>query len=125
MKQHSQKNILRQTIQNLIFDILVLLDQNSLIIGLESTAHYGDNLVRFLISRNFKVYNLTPIKTSFTRNNNVLKTNTDKVNNFVIAKTLIMQDSLKFITLKVLEYTKLKEHYRFRQKTVKHRTRLK
>ena len=26
-------------------------DKNSLIIGLESTAHYGDNLVRFLVTR--------------------------------------------------------------------------
>lgn len=31
------------------------LDPDSIIIGLESTAHYGDNLVRFLITRNYKV----------------------------------------------------------------------
>ena len=27
-------------------------DKNSLIIGLESTAHYGDNLVRYLVTQN-------------------------------------------------------------------------
>ena len=40
-------------------------DQNSIIIGLESTAHYGDNLVRFLISKDFKVCVLNPIQGFF------------------------------------------------------------
>lgn len=38
----------------LLLSKLAPLDQNSIIIGLESTAHYGDNLVRFLISKDFK-----------------------------------------------------------------------
>lgn len=59
------------------------------------------------------------------RKNNVCKTKTDKVDTFVIAKTLTMQDSLRFITLKDLDYIKLKELGRFRQKTRKQRTRLK
>ena len=49
---------------------------------------------------------------------------TDKVYTFVIAKILMMQDSLRFITLKDLDYIELKELGRFRQKTVKQRTRL-
>ena len=101
------------------------LDQNSIIIALESTAHYGDNLVRFLISKGFKVCGLNPIQTSFMRKNNVRKTKTDKVDTFVIAKTLMMQDSLRFTTLKDLDYIELKELGRFRQKTIKQRTRLK
>ena len=36
------------------------LEQNSSIIGLESTAHYGDNLVRFLINKDLKVCVLKP-----------------------------------------------------------------
>ena len=32
----------------LLLSKLAPLDQHSIIIGLESTAHYGDNLVRFL-----------------------------------------------------------------------------
>lgn len=31
------------------------LDPDSIIIGLNSTAHYGDNLIRFLITKNYKV----------------------------------------------------------------------
>ncbi len=40
----------------LLLSKLAPLDQNSIIIGLESTAHYGDNLVRFLISKDFKAF---------------------------------------------------------------------
>ena len=53
------------------------LDPGSIIMGLESTAHYGDNLVRFLITRNYKVCVLNPIKTSTMRKNNVRKTKSD------------------------------------------------
>ena len=31
------------------------LDKDSIIIGLESTAHYGDNLVRYLVACNYKM----------------------------------------------------------------------
>ena len=41
---------------------------------------------------------LNPIKTCQMRKNNVRKTKTDKVDTFVIAKTLMMQDDLRFIT---------------------------
>ena len=109
----------------LLLSKLAPLDQNSIIIGLESTAHYGDNLVRFLISKGFKVCVLNPIQTSSMRKNNVRKTKTDKVDTFVIAKTLMMQDSLRFIILDDLDYIELKELGRFRQKLVKQRTRLK
>jgi transposase len=45
----------------LLLSKLTPLDQNSTIIVLESTAHYGDNLVRFLISKEFKVCILSPL----------------------------------------------------------------
>ena len=109
----------------LLLSKLAPLDQNSIIIGLESTAHYGDNLVRFLISKGFKVCVLNPIQTSSMPKNNVRKTKTDKIDTFVIAKTLMMQDSLRFMTLDDLDYIELKELGRFRQKLVKQRTRLK
>ena len=51
----------------LLLSKLAPLDQNSIIIGLESTAHYGDSLVRFLISKDFKVCVLNPIQTSSMR----------------------------------------------------------
>ena len=104
----------------LLLSKLAPLDQHSIIIGLESTAHYGDNLVRFLITKDFKVCVLNPLSTSAMRKNNVRKTKTDKVDTFVIAKTLMMQDSLRFFTLEDLDYIELKELGRFRQKLVKY-----
>ena len=110
---------------SLLVSNLNTLDQNSIVIGLESTAHYGNNLVRYLISMGYKVCVLNPIKTSVMRKNNIRKTKTDKVDTFLIAKTLMIQDSLKFITLEDLDYIELKELGRFHQKTIKQRTRLK
>ena len=59
------------------------------------------------------------------RKNNIRKTKTDKVDTFIIAKTLMMQDSLRFVTYSDLDLMDLKTLGRFRQKTVKQRTRLK
>ena len=100
-------------------------DKNSIIIGLESTAHYGDNLVRYLVTGNYKVCVLNPIKTSVMRKNNIRKTKTDKVDTTIICKTLMMQESLRFVTFYDLDLMNLKTLGRFRQKTIKQRTRLK
>lgn len=88
-------------------------------------AHYGDNLVRYLVAELYKVCVLNPIKTSQMRKNNIRKTKTDKVDTYVIAKTLMMQDYLRFISFYDLDLMDLKELGRFRQKTIKQRTRLK
>ena len=109
----------------LLISKLESFDKNSLIIGLESTAHYGDNLVRYLVAGNYKVCVLNPIKTSTMRKNNVRKTKTDKVDTYIICKTLMMQDSLRFVTYYDLDLMDLKALGRFRQKSIKQRTRLK
>ena len=98
---------------------------NRIIIGLESTAHYSDNLVQYLVAYNYKVCVLNPIKTSTMRKNNIRKTKTDKVDTYIICKTLMMQESLRFVTFYELNLMALKALGRFRQKTIKQRTRLK
>jgi len=100
-------------------------EDDSIIIGLESTAHYGDNLVRYLVACNYNVCVLNPIKTSVMRKDNIRKTKTDKVDIFIIAKTLMMQDSYRFVSFYDLDLMDLKQLGRFRQKTIKQRTRLK
>ena len=52
------------------------------IIGPHSTAHYSDNLVRFLVSSGYKVCLINPIQTSVMRRNNIRKTKTDSVDTF-------------------------------------------
>lgn len=59
------------------------------------------------------------------RKNNVRKTKTDKVDTYIICKTLMMQDSLRFVTYYDLDLMDLKALGRFRHKTIKQRTRLK
>ena len=100
-------------------------DPDGIIIGLESTAHYGDNLIRYLVASSFNVCVLNPIQTSALRKNNIRKTKTDKVDTFLIAKTLLMQPSLRFVSFYDLDLMDLKALGRFRQKTIKQRTRLK
>lgn len=99
-------------------------DKDSLIIGLESTAHYGNNLLAFLVPKGFHVCLINPIQTSTMRRNNIRKTKTDKVDTFIICKTLMMQPH-RFVTLYDIALMQLKNLGRFRQKTVKQRTRLK
>ena len=101
------------------------LPDDSFIIGLESTAHYGDNLVRYLVNQGHKVCIINPIQTASLRKNNIRKTKTDKVDTFLIAKTLMLQESHRFITFEDINLIDLKALGRFRQKSLKQRTRLK
>nr|WP_297183919.1 IS110 family transposase [uncultured Phocaeicola sp.] len=100
-------------------------EDDNIIIGLESTAQYGDNLVRYLVACNYNVCVLNPIKTSVMRKDNIRKTKTDKVDTFIIAKTLMLQTSYRFVSFYDLDLMVLKQLGRFRQKTIKQRTRLK
>jgi len=98
--------------------------KDELIIGLESTAHYGNNLLSFLVPKGYKVVMINPIQTSTMRKNNIRKTKTDRVDTLVICKTLMLQPH-RFVSLYDLGIIQLKNLGRFRQKVVKQRTRLK
>lgn len=67
-----------------LLSALASYDRSSLIIGLESTAHYTDNLVEFLVSKRYQVCVINPIQASTMRKNNIRKTKTDKVDTLVI-----------------------------------------
>ncbi len=100
-------------------------EKESIIIGLESTAHYGNNLVFFLVSKGFNVCVINPIQTATLRKNNIRKTKTDKVDTFLIAKAVALMSHPRFVTLYDIAVMQLKDLGRFRQKIVKQRTRLK
>ena len=82
-------------------------DREQLLIGLESTAHYGNNLVEFLFAKGYHFCVLNPIQTSVMRKKNIRNTKTDKVDTFVIAKTL-MQDEHRLFEKQDLDYLHLK-----------------
>lgn len=100
-------------------------DKDSTIIGLESTAHYGNNLVSFLVSKDFNVCVLNPIQTSSLRKNRIRKIKTDKVDTLVIAKAVALMENPRFVTLYDIALMQLKNLGRFRLKLVKQRTRTK
>ncbi len=110
---------------SLSFSKLESISNDKNIISLESTAHYGDNLVQYLVAVYYKKCVLNPIKTSTMRKNNIHKTKTDKVDTYIIAKTLMLQESFSFVTFYNLDLMDLKQLGCFRQKTIKQRTRLK
>lgn len=63
-----------------------------LLIGLEATAHYGENLIQFLFQNGFKVALLNPLQTAAFRKNNIRKTKTDKIDALIIIKVLLFED---------------------------------
>ena len=99
-------------------------EKDNVIIGLESTAHYGNNLLMFLVPKGYKVCLINPIQTATLRKNNIRKTKTDSVDTYIIAKALMIND-YRFVTLQDLGLMQLKNLGKFRQKIVKRRTRLK
>lgn len=100
------------------------MQKDDLIIGLESTAHYGNNLVVFLFNRGFNIAVINPIQTSAMRKNNIRKTKTDKVDALLVAKTLILSN-FRLVSNQDIELLKLKDLCRFRQKLIKARTTVK
>lgn len=64
------------------------LDKTKILIGLESTAHYGENIISYLFNLNFKIGLINPIQTANLRRSNIRKTKNDKVDTKIIIKAL-------------------------------------
>lgn len=96
----------------LILSKLTAFEKDSLIIGMESTAHYGENLICFVFSRGFHLCVINPIQTATMRKTNIRKTKTDSVDTYVIIKALMMNQYRHF-TKRDFETLKLKNLCRF------------
>lgn len=94
------------------------LEDDNFFIGLESPTHYGDNLVRYPVANYYKVCVLNPIKISTMCKNNIRKTKICKVDTYIIAKTLIMQDFFRFVAYYDLDLMILKQLGRFHQENL-------
>ena len=96
-------------------------------IGMESTGHYGDNLLRYLYEKGFTVYLMNPKLTSDIRKSTSLrKTKTDKVDCKSIAKIVRdHREELTPFTIKSYHISELKSLTRYRQNLVNDRSRLK
>ena len=108
----------------MLLSILSSFDKDSIIIVLESTVHYGNNLLMLLVPKWYKAVIINPIHTSILWKNNIHRTKTDNVNTFIISKALIMNKHW-FITIQNLALMPLNILCLFRQNIVKKRTGLK
>ena len=100
------------------------LPKEDILIGMESTAHYSENLTSFLFTRGFKICIINPIQTSSLRKSNIRKTKTDSVDTYLIIKALSL-NHYRLYTERDYDSLQLKNLCRFRQKLMKARTKVK
>ena len=94
------------------------------LVGMESTGHYGENLIQFLHNNGFNIGIINPIQTDALRNSNIRKTKTDKIDTYLIIQSLMLKHYTPFVAkdIKILELRSLCRH---RDDVLKYRTKLK
>lgn len=94
------------------------------LVGMESTGHYGENLIQFLHNNHFNIGIINPIQTDALRNSNIRKTKTDKIDTYLIIQSLMLKHYTPFIAkdIKILELRSLCRH---RDDVLKYRSKLK
>lgn len=109
---------------NLLYQKIKNYDKNKLLIGLESTAHYGNNLIYFFFKKGFKIGIINPIQTATLRKTNIRKVKNDKVDSILIVKTLMM-NCYTLLTDYDVEMIELKSLCRYRYNLMTMRTKSK
>lgn len=99
-------------------------DRSKLLIGLESTGIYSENLICFLYESGFRLAVINPIQTATLRKTAIRKTKTDKVDTMLIIKSL-MVNSYRLYSQRDAGSLKLRTLCRFRQNLKKSKARLK
>lgn len=98
--------------------------KSDVVIGLESTGVYGENLIAFLSGHGYKIALINPIETSELRRKRVRKAKTDKIDSKTICKYLF-QEEYRLLEQHELSVLELRGICRFRQSLVKQNARLK
>jgi len=109
---------------SLLLDTFSGFDQRELLIGMESTAHYGENLLSYLFQRNYRVCVINPVQTAALRKTEIRKTKTDKTDALLIAKSLIVNKH-RVYAARDEELLELKTLCRFYRNVLQSKTRLK
>lgn len=73
---------------NLLYSKIKDLDKEKVVIGLESTAHYGNNFIFYFHEKQFKLGLINPIQTSALRKTKIRKVKNDKVDSMLICEAL-------------------------------------
>ena len=107
-----------------LLDKIRTFDAENLIIGMESTSHYGENLINFLFKQHFKVALINPLQTSHLRKANIRDAKNDRLDSLNIARSLIF-GKLNFVSEKNIDCFSLKKLTRFRSNLIKQRSKAK
>lgn len=99
-------------------------DKQKMLIGLESTSHYGENIISYLFNLDYKIGIINPIQTSNLRKSNIRKTKNDKVDTFIIIKSLSL-NNYNLVTSRDINNIKLKGLSRSRHNLIVMRSRSK
>ena len=99
-------------------------NKQKMLIGLESTAHYGENIISYLFNLDYKIGIINPIQTSNLRKSNIRKTKNDKVDTFIIIKSLTL-NNYNLVTTRDINNIKLKGLSRSRHNLIVMRSRSK
>ena len=107
-----------------LLDKIRTFDAKNLIIRMESTSHYGENLINFLFKHDFKVALINPLQTSHLRKANIRDAKNDRLDSLNIARSLIF-GKLNFVSEKNIDCFSLKKLTRFRSNLIKQRSKAK
>ena len=106
---------------SILLDALSPYSKEELIIGLESTAHYGEVFAQFFFKHGFKVAIVNPLQTSAIRKAGIRKTKTDKIDSFNVAKSLMFYGYTPLKKIDI-DHLKLKSLAKTRRKLLKQQT---
>lgn len=87
----------------------------SLLVGLESTAHYGETLINHLLAKGYNLAVINPIQTATLRKTNIRNTKTDSIDALLVVKSLIVNGWIPFTSYDA-DILKLRHLCRFRDK---------
>lgn len=84
-------------------------NKDNILIGLESTAHYGNNLIFYFHEKTFKLAVINPIQTASLRKTRIRKVKNDKVDSMLICEALSLgyYNLLSDYDIKLLEIKSL------------------
>ncbi|NLA53598.1 MAG: IS110 family transposase [Clostridiales bacterium] len=98
--------------------------KDQILIGLESTAHYAENVISYLLKLEYQVALINPLQTAALRNSGIRKTKTDKVDSLLIVKALRLNHYIP-LRMRDAEILSLRGLCKTRQNLIKLRTRSK
>lgn len=109
---------------DLFLNIISKFNKDDLLIGLEATGNFGDNLITFLFNKDYQIGRINPLQSDSLRSSNIRKTKTDKIDTFLICKCLMLK-YYTLITKTDIQIIKLRSLCRFKIDVIKSQSKCK